>query len=134
MKEIEVKLGIMVNAEQAIEKLSKCTTFPMYIKYRLSKLLRQVGREFEAYLEANKALLEKYGTPVIGKPGTFKFEPIERAAEYTTEVNKLREEVVTIAWIPLSIEVFEDCEEITAADLNLIDWLIENEISAEQSK
>ncbi|PKN85908.1 MAG: hypothetical protein CVU46_09495 [Chloroflexi bacterium HGW-Chloroflexi-8] len=133
MQEISVKLGQLVNAEQAIEKLAKNTALPMNIKYRISKLLRQVGKEFEAYLEANKALLEKYGTPVDGKPGTFKFDPIERAQEYTAEINKLREEVVSLAWIPVPIAVFEDCKEITAGDLNLIDWLIEDEESVPQN-
>jgi hypothetical protein len=131
MQDLVVKLGIMVNAEPALAKLAASKELPMNIKFRLSKILRLIGEEMKSYNEANLALLEVHGTPVPNAPGSFTFDTKQDTQNYVVEINKIRDEDVTFKISPIPLSVLAACGDLTALDLNLLEWLIEPDVSLE---
>lgn len=126
--DVEIKLGVLVNSEAALAKLATWKSFPANIKYRISKTLSQVGPEILQYNQTQGDLVKKYGTPDEENANRYKFPDPENGQAYLDELNKLRDELVRIKPYFLPVDAFDQCPEITAEDMVLLDWLIEGDV------
>ena len=107
-----MKLSDLVNSRAALTTLNQ-EKLPAKVAYRISKIIRLVDPELEAYGKALNELIVKYDL----KQGD-KVPP-----EFAKDLTDILAEDVTIEVPKLDIT---DLPSMTAADMQALDWLINN--------
>lgn len=122
---MKVKLRQLVNSSQA---LSRLMAQPMHavVAFSLSRIARLIEPELKAYDESRVKLLKEYGEPTEADPTRYEFQSPEKAQSFADELNALLEQEVEGEFKPMTLESLAKAE-ISAADVLLLDWLIESD-------
>ena len=125
---MKIELGKLINSSEALMtlfKLGEEGKLPTKLTYRLSKILKKINPEIDAYEETRKSLIVKLGTKDDKGNPVIKAEDTNAMAKYNKELETIiKDEVaVDISFIPedLLLEV----DNLPTSIFIDLDWLIE---------
>ncbi len=119
-KDVTLELRDIVNSNQPLQQLAG-TPLKVMLSYKVSKALKALDKEIEAFSNARKAVLDKYGKFDEEKK-TYSYEnENEKLAE--DELNAMLDKTVTFKVPEVSITELEG-ETIEPRILAILDWYI----------
>ncbi len=134
-----MKLIEIINSEGALKTMSRMTGFSGITKWNVALNCKAASEQLEVFNKVKGEVLQKHGTKVVKKEGDIwhgdKYEfKGESEGLYISEINKITEAevIIDIKKIPL-LELL-DVEEITAAHLISLEYMIDKSKSKKPKK
>jgi hypothetical protein len=115
-------LNDLLNSSQSLVRLANLN-LPSKVAYRLSKIMKFVGRELEHLDAARSKIIKKYGK--LNEDGQFQIAKEDKEAfdAYAKDYQPLLEETVRIPMRKLPLSDFGTAQ-IATSDLIALSWLI----------
>ena len=121
--ETKITLEQILVAEQAIAKLGESRLLPAKTKYWIGKLIDTCSHEVKRYQELRVEALNKFGKAPENMNDPYTFENGKRT-EFEQEIKDLLATEIEIKLVKLTLDDL-DKTELSAIEMNLIGWLIE---------
>lgn len=128
MSNLQVKLGDLVESEQALGELAR-KNVSARMSFTLSLVLKEVGKHLDAKREAHRKLLEKYGIPREKHPDFFDIKP-ECRAEFDKEFKDLLAAEVTLTGIgKIRASAIEaESVKLSGEEMLALAWLLKEDV------
>ena len=123
---MKVKLGTLIGAEKALEKLNNTSGLKSVIAYRIMKNVAQIKRELHFYEEQRIRLCEEYAEKNDGKAiienGNYVFTETGYGF-FVKEIQELIDSKVDVCIEQLKLEDI-DCAGLSPNEISLIDFML----------
>lgn len=125
---MKVKLGDLVNSEQALAELAQADVSAR-MSFTLSLVLKEVSNHLDAKRSAHQKLLEKFGTPREKQPGFFDINP-ECRAEFDKEFKELLNTEVSLIGIgKIRVSAIEaEGVKFSGQEMLALAWLLKEDV------
>ena len=127
---MKVKLGTLIGAEKALEKLNNTTGLKSVIAYRIMKNVAQIKRELHFCEEQRIKLCEKYAKKgndekLIIENGNYVFSE-DNYGLFVKEMKELADEEIDMIIEPLTLENI-DCAGLSPAQIKSIEFMLKTD-------
>ena len=126
---MEIKLGLLIKSRNALEKLNDTEGIDALTAYRISKNIKEIGKELSIYDEQHLKLLNTYCEKNDGKPilenGMVKVIG-ENFKKYESELSKIFDENVEVSIKKISLESILNVG-LSPAQIGSIEYMLETE-------
>jgi len=119
-----MKLLQLVNSFGAFMKLSQ-QDLPVKISFKYKGLVREVMAIVQDFEKVRNDLFTKYQAIYDQKNNVFEFKDVESKDAWQKEINSLLDTEVNLKFEPILLNLIAESNvKLSSLDLNLLDWLI----------